>query len=69
MSFLCGLLGTPQVGDKGVGNISANRTQRVEILTFGAPVWDTAWKYWFYPPIIQSRKLAFTCQKGWLSTS
>jgi hypothetical protein len=42
MSFLRGLVQTPQLGDKGVGNVSVNRTHAVEIPTFAGGLWDTA---------------------------
>ncbi|GEM_PF-2949897 len=42
MSFLSGLVGTPHVGDKGVGNFSLFRLTGVEIPTFSLLVWNTA---------------------------
>jgi hypothetical protein len=41
MSLLRNLAGTPQVGDKGVGNLSAKPTTHVEIRTFSRLIWDT----------------------------
>lgn len=42
MSFLHGFAGTPQLGDKGVGNFSLFGAMGVEIPPLGAILWNTA---------------------------
>jgi hypothetical protein len=64
MSLLHGLVGTPQVGDKGVGNISVKLTSPVEIPTFRLAIWDTGRGRPLLSTGIPEQKINFYLQKG-----